>query len=69
MTDSNDERLPTRIGVVGRHGRSSHEPDWDDSQLQEALLAAVEGPHHVLSFEALHELVEQSIARAKAAAG
>ncbi len=44
------------------------EPNWDDPELEAALLAAVEGPHHDLSLDALRERGEQGIAQAKAAA-
>jgi len=42
------------------------EPDWNDRDLEAALLLAVEGPHHALSLEALRERGEQVIAQVKA---
>ena len=44
------------------------EPDWDDPELEVALLAAVEGRHFVLSLDTLRERGEQIIDRVKAAA-
>lgn len=44
------------------------EPNWDDPELEAALLMAVEGPHHDLSLVALRERGERVIAQAKAAA-
>jgi hypothetical protein len=34
-------------------------PDWDDPELEAALLAAVEGPHRDLSLDALRERGER----------
>ena len=44
------------------------EPNWDEPALEAALLAAVEGPHHNISLDALREQGERSIANQKAAA-
>jgi len=42
------------------------EPNWDEPKLEAALLAAVEGPHHDLSLDALREQGERFIAQQKA---
>ena len=45
------------------------EPNWDDPELEAALLMAVEASHDDLSLDALRQRGEQIITETKAAAG